>query len=120
MHNIAIFPIVNESGAPAFRAVSNTSQSEGRTAGEALDAIAPNVPSDSSGTLVLIQPFHADRFFTATQQDRLEALMSRWRAARDGGPALSNTAGQELKELAAAELQAATERAGQILREIGG
>jgi hypothetical protein len=119
MQNVAIFPVVDSKGAPAFRAVATGAQSEGRTAGEALDALTSSLATENSGTVVLIQPFHPDRFFSAEQQARLARLMSAWRAARDGGIPLSAAEQAELNALAEAELQAATERTAQTLRGLG-
>jgi hypothetical protein len=115
MQSVTIYPVVRTDGAEAFRAVSSTSQTEGRTAGEALDAIAPSLPAQPSGTLVVIQPFHADEFFSAQQQARLGELMNRWRAARNAGKDLPPAEQDELARLVDAELRGAIERTSQLL-----
>jgi hypothetical protein len=118
MQNVAIYPIPGGDGTPLFRAVTRLGQTEGRTAGEALDALSGKLPSDASGTMVLIQPFRPDAFFTAAQLSRLEYLMNGWRAARDGqGPPLTADEQIELQSLVDAELRAASDRAAQLLRE---
>ena len=56
-----------------------------------------------------------DRFFTATQQQRLEQLMTRWRTARDGNAAIPPEEQAELESLVAAELGAAAQRSEALL-----
>jgi hypothetical protein len=55
-----------------------------------------------------------DRFFTVAQQQRLEALMARWRTLRDQGDFLPADEQAELDALIAAELQASSERAAEL------
>lgn len=57
--------------ADTYRAVTGDKASTGRTAGEALDALASQLADDESGTLVIVQNRKADCFFNATQQARL-------------------------------------------------
>lgn len=115
MHSIAIYPVVHEDGSKAFRAVTMSAQSEGKTAGEALDAVAPSLPSTNSGTVVVIQPFLPDSLFTAEQRARLDELMARLRVARDAGQAIPAEDRVELQSLVAAELEAATRRSEQLV-----
>jgi hypothetical protein len=112
--NVAIFPVVNHEGTRSFRAVTEKGQSEGRTVGEALDAVCATALADSAGAIVIIQPFLPDSFFTASQRARLEELMNRWRGARDGGTLLGPAEHEELQNLIEAELQAAIRRSEQI------
>jgi hypothetical protein len=118
MESVAIFPVLSPEGNAAFRAVSRGGQSEGRTAGEALDAIAPSLSGDSSA-VVVIQSFLPDAFFTAAQQARLQELMAKWREARDAGRQLPASEQTELNALVEAELQAATARTAEALRGLG-
>lgn len=120
MQNVAIFPVASDDGSQVFRAVTQTGQTEGRTAGEALDAISTTLPEDASGTMVLIQPFRPDAFFTAEQLSRLEELMGRWRSAQDAGRALPAVEQAELQALVDAELRAAANRAAHLLAELRG
>lgn len=121
MQNVAIFPIPGNDGTQHYRAVTQSGQTEGRTAGEALDAIASQLPLDDSGTMVLIQPFRPDAFFSQSQMTRLQELMSSWRAARDGAaPELTTEEQAELQSLVEAELRAASNRAAQMLAEVRG
>jgi hypothetical protein len=57
-----------------------------------------------------------DRHFDAEQRQRLEALMARWRAARDSGTELPEADRDELRRLTEDEVRAATERAAELLR----
>lgn len=116
MESVAIFPVPNNGGGPLFRAVARTGQSEGRTAGEALDAISSILPQDSSGTMVMIQPFLPDTFFSDAHRRRLEDLMTRWRAARDDGQTLPAPEQAELESLVQLEWEGATRRTAQVLQ----
>jgi hypothetical protein len=101
-----------------YRAKAGTLQSEGRSAGEALDAITKQLGEAEASTLVIIQPLQPDRFFTAAQQQRLSDLMARWRAARDQDSQLPPEEQAELEQLIEAELQATTQRAESVLVEL--
>lgn len=114
MTTIAILPDSLTVGPTAFRAVAGRRQSIGRTPGEALDALSGQLDPGEAGTLVVVQHFRPDVFFTADQRQRLEDLMSGWRAARDQGTALAPTEQAELDALVAAELDAATRRAAAL------
>jgi hypothetical protein len=46
----------------------------GRTAGEALDALASQLPREDVETLVIVRNMSPDRFFSAEQRSRLEDL----------------------------------------------
>jgi hypothetical protein len=65
MQSVAIFSINDASGTATFRAIAKAGQSEGRTAGEALDAIRSQLPPSDACTVVVIQAFQSDAFFTA-------------------------------------------------------
>jgi len=70
-------------------------------------------------TLIIVQQLRPDCFFTAAQQQRLEALMARWRAARDQGATLPVDEQTELEALIAAELQASAARAATLADALG-
>lgn len=55
MTTVAIFPIPHHQGEVSYQAVAGAQQSEGRTAGEALDALTAQLPEGSAGTLVVVQ-----------------------------------------------------------------
>ncbi|MGH9822215.1 MAG: hypothetical protein ACREDR_02995 [Blastocatellia bacterium] len=119
MTTIAILPESAASDSTAYRAVSGKRESFGRTPGEALDAMTTQLTEEESGTIVIVQNLHPDRFFTAEQRERLEFLMSRWRQARNAGRELDPEEQCELDALIQAEEQAASKRAEAILREMG-
>ena len=68
--------------------------------------------------LVVIQNLRPDSLFTASQQQRLGELMSRWRMARDSGGSLVEEEQAELQSLIDEELNAARRRAEVTFREI--
>jgi hypothetical protein len=103
---------------PTYRAVSGRAQTVGRTAGEAVDALAAQLPEDQAGTLIIVRDLRPDRYFTAEQRQRLGELMSRWRSARDAGVALPEAEQAELERLVEEEVRAAGERATELLREL--
>lgn len=118
MTRVTIIPVPTKSGQLSYHAVAGTKQSTGHTAGEALDSITKQLPTDQTGTLVIVQNQQPDRFFSATQQQRLSALMGKWRRARDQGEALSEREQAELEELIEAELKAATARSMAIATDL--
>jgi hypothetical protein len=98
--------------------VAGDKHSQGRTAGEALDALTAQLPQDESGTLVIVQSLRPDRFFNASQQQRLAELMGGWRVAQDRGEALSAEEQRELEALVDAELRSTMDRAAAIAEEL--
>jgi hypothetical protein len=118
MTTIAILP--EGPGLPQrYRAVAGEKQSVGKTAGEALDALTAQLADAESGTLLVVQAFRPDRFFTAAQQQRLGELWGRWQAARSGGPPLTAAEQAELEALVQAEVRASAERARALLNGLG-
>jgi hypothetical protein len=115
MTTVTILPELSEQNGVAYRAVSGKIQAVGRSAGEALDALTPQLDEEESGTLVIVQNLRADRFFSAQQQQRLTELMARWRAARDTQSALPPDEQAELEALTEAEIEAAAQRAKAML-----
>jgi hypothetical protein len=88
MTTVAILPVSDANGERIYRAVAGDKQSTGKTAGEALDALTALLEGDEFSTLLIIQSFHPDWFFSAFQQQRLSELMNLWRTARDEGQTL--------------------------------
>ena len=119
MTTVAILPIPTDHGETTYRAVAGERQSAGKTVGEALDALTQQLPDDEVGTLVVVQNQRPDRFFTVEQQQRLEELMARWRAAQDAASSLSAQEQAELDTLVDAEVRAAAQRAAAIVSELG-
>jgi hypothetical protein len=118
MTTIAILPENPGTQGTRFRAIAGQKQSVGRTAGEALDALTPQLDESQAGTLVVVQQLHPDHFFSAEQQKRLEALMARWRQGRDTNTSLPPTEQAELDALVEAELRAAADRATAMVRRL--
>jgi hypothetical protein len=119
MTKVAILPIPTEQGNLSYHAIAGAKHAEGKTAGEALDALTAQLSADEASTLVIGQSLHPDRFFTAAQQDRLAALMARWRTARDQGNTLPVSEQAELEALIDAELRASAARAAALTNALG-
>lgn len=120
MSSVHIFPVVDPSGATTYRAIAESAQGEGATAGQALDAVRGRLPADESSTLVVVQSLQPDALFSAEQASRLSELMTSWRAARDAGAALDEKESAELQALVDCEFEAAKRRAANLLRDVGG
>lgn len=73
---------------------------------------------DEASALIIVQSLRPDRFFNATQQQRLVELVGRWRMARDKGKSLPTAQQVELEALVEAELRAATDRAAALADEL--
>ena len=102
-----------------FRAIAGQNQSAGRTAGEAIDALTSQLAEDASGTFIIVRDLGPDQFFNAGQRQRLQALMARWRTARDtNAEPLSAAEQAELADLVDAEVRAATLRAAALRAEL--
>ncbi|HEX8738363.1 MAG TPA: hypothetical protein VF721_23730 [Pyrinomonadaceae bacterium] len=93
-----------------FRAVAGKKESIGRTAGEALDALTAQLDEEETGTLVIIQNRRSDKFFNASQQNRLTSLMEKRKTET-----LSAAEESELENLVEAELNGARQRATELL-----
>ena len=102
-----------------YRARFRDWQTSGATPGAALDAIERLVAAsdaDGNGTVVIVQRFRPDAFFTRQQQARLQELMERFQANLAAGKELAPDERKELEALVDAEWQAAIDRANEILR----
>lgn len=106
---------------PIYRAIQGDQQVASTTPGRALDTLerilAAQGRQEEEGTLVIVQRFRPDAFFTAAQQKRLQELMSRFHEAHNSGQDLSPEEKQELEQLVDAEWQAAIERGAAILKQ---
>jgi hypothetical protein len=71
MTKAAILPVPTESGGIFYRAPAGDKRSQGKTAGEALDALTLQLSDDKAGTLIIVQSQRPDCFFDAVQQQRL-------------------------------------------------
>jgi hypothetical protein len=119
MTKVAVLRGGADSQNATFRAVGGHAQAAGRTLGEAVDALAAQLPEDQAGTLIIVRELRPDRFFPAEQRQRLDELMARWRAGRDTGTTLSAEEKAELERLIDEEVQAAADRAAEAWRELG-
>jgi hypothetical protein len=79
-------------------------------------ALTAQLEGSEFGSLLIIQSFRPDWFFSAEQQQRLSELMNLWRTARDRGQTLPPEQQAELDSLVKAELKAATARTAAALR----
>lgn len=79
----AILPISDVNGERSYRAIAGAKSSVGKTAGQALDDLTAQLDDMEFSTLLVIQSFHPDSFFSAERQARLEEWMNLWRSARD-------------------------------------
>lgn len=117
MTTVTIFPETTTADTQLWRALVGNKVSFGKTAGEALDTLTAQLSEEDSSTIVVRQ-MQPDRFFTAEQQQRLAALMSRWRVARDTGDSLLPDEQAELEALVEAELNGAAQRAEQLFHDL--
>ena len=104
-------PLLQE---PVYRAVQGAWQAVGKSAGEALDALEQMLTSQNgvqNGTLVVVQRFQPDTYFTAAQQARLQELMTQFHAADNTRVSFSADEQAELEQLVEEELKASTRRA---------
>ena len=103
MTAIAIRTDQKETGERQFRAIAGDRQSLGRTMGEALDALTAEWGDNVQETVVLIQRFQPDQYFTQAQYDRMQALLAR-------RPTLTPEERAELEALIDAEVDATVVR----------
>ena len=119
MTTVAILPETSPETGTIYRAVAGSKQSSGKTIGEAIDALTPQLEDDdNSATLIIVQKQRPDRFFTAEQQERREQLMTQWREACDANLELPAEAQAELEQLVMTEVQAAGQRAAALLHSV--
>jgi hypothetical protein len=112
---IAILPDKPGTSTTSYRALAGKKQAQGKTAGEALDALASQLDEDEGGTLIVVQNLRPDQFFSQHEQQRLQELMNRWRSARDSAQALPGNERAELEALIEKETRAAGDRAAALL-----
>jgi hypothetical protein len=103
----------------SYRAVAGRTQALGRTAGEALDALAAQLAPEDAETLVIVRDLKPDRFFSSEQRRRLAELVALRREVLAGRARWDREDAAELELLVDAELQAAAERARNLVRDLG-
>jgi hypothetical protein len=116
MNTVSILPISDFKGQKSYRALAGDKHSEGKTAGQALDALTAQLGEVDFNAIVVIQSFRPDLLFSAEQQKRLSELMDLWRLSRDRDQDLPVTQKQELEQLVEAELKAATARTAILMQ----
>ena len=89
MSTIAVVPTTDSPSEITYHAIAGNKRASGRTMGEAIDALTPQLDDDNAATLVIVQKPRPDRFFTAEQQQRREELTRQWREAQDAGQGIS-------------------------------
>ena len=97
----------------SFEAAQGKLSAQGRTAGEALDALTALLETPTTH-VVIVQSQRPDRFFGAAEQARLKTLMQRFQTAQAGEASLSDAEREELEALVNAELEAAAARAQEL------
>ena len=109
MTSIAIRTDQQETGERWFRAIAGKHQSIGKTMGEALDALTADWGDSVEETVVLIQRFQPDQYFTQAQYERMQALLAR-------RSALTPEERAELEALVDAEVDATVARTDHHVR----
>jgi tryptophan 2,3-dioxygenase len=110
MTRVSIHHEPADSESLAFRAVAGQNQAKGRTAGEALDALAAQLPHEGPNTLVIVRSMGPDRFFSSEQCQRLEQLVALRNEALSQGSRLHPEEQAELERLVDAEVAASAAR----------
>ncbi len=118
MTRVAILPILTETGDVSYHALTGDKRSQGKTAGEALDALTVQLSEDEAGAIIIVQTLQPDAFFDTFQQQRLAELMKKWRLARDKGETLPVKEQSELDELVETELYASAGRINALANEL--
>ena len=119
MTKVAVYHEPADPACLPFRAAAGRNQAQGRTPGEALDALAVQLPDNEVNTLVIVRSMSPDRFFNAEQRQRLEQLVGMSREAQAANTSLDADAQTELEQLIDAEVQATTARAAALLEQLG-
>lgn len=62
MTKVTIVPIRSQEGNVSYQAMAGNKLSQGKTPGEALDALIEQLSEEEAGTLVIVQNLRPDRF----------------------------------------------------------
>ncbi len=104
-----------------YRAICGVQQATGATPGQALDMLERDLATQGLGanseTVIIVQRFRPDNFFTVSQQLRLRELMDQFHQASAVGELFPQAQKEELEQLVDSELQAAIERSEAIIKE---
>ena len=111
MTTVSIVSITNDEGSQVYQAIAGSLSCNGKTPGEALDAITAELGDSESNTLVVLQNGRPDGYFSEPQRSRMNFLMQQWRSSRDIGTEFTQIEQDELDMLVQAEIQATGQRA---------
>ncbi len=114
--NVVVLP--NNPNATNFRAINGNNTSVGETIGQALDSLSKQVSLEKN-SVIYIQDFEPDEFFTAEQQRRMAELMTKWRELRDSDSQLPIEEQAELEQLVELELIGSAKRTAKIADKLG-
>lgn len=116
---IEIYRETGERKKATYRAVRGRQQAEGKTAGQALDSLEKILISagESANSLIILQRFQADAFFTEDQQQRLQELMSQFHDTLANDGTLSPDERRELEQLVDTEWIAAIARTANMVAQ---
>ncbi|NEO54604.1 MAG: hypothetical protein F6K54_16865 [Okeania sp. SIO3B5] len=114
MNTIEIIQESTPNQSTTYRAICGEKQALGISPGQALDELEQQLTNLETNTLIVIQRFVPDRFFYQPQYEKFQQLINRLHKNQDNQQLLSREEQQELEELTAAELAAATERSREI------
>lgn len=103
-----------------YRLCANGREVVGSTLGSALDALVAGGVIAGETSVIVLRHATPDQFFTVDQQERLTALMARWREARDSGGTLPDADQAELEELVRQEQAAMLARTRALVAELPG
>ena len=85
---ITILPPRHPEG--SYEVARGTLRAEGRTAGEALDALTAPLTSEPATHVIIVQAQRPNPFFGAAEQAHLEVLMQHFHEAQAGRDSLSD------------------------------
>ena len=119
LQTIEIYQEFGKRRKPRYRAVRGRQQAEGKTPGQALDSLeAMLVAEEKAGSsLIMLQRFQPDAFFSKAQQTRLQELMTQFHAAINADAAISPEERAELEQLVDAEWVAAIARTSAMIAQ---
>lgn len=103
-----------------YRAVFGQQQAEGKTAGQALDSLEKTLSDadDPVHSLIILQRFQPDAFFTEEQQTRVQELMALFHETMANEGNLTAEERAELEQLVDKEYIAAIARSAAILAQV--
>jgi hypothetical protein len=119
MTNVSIVPIATADNGFLYYAVAGSHFAQGKTVGQALDALSALFSPEESGAFVVVQSLRPDQFFTAEQQERLSSLMEHWKGLQSKQEVLPLHQQRELESLVEAELLGSAARAAAMAEAVG-